>query len=894
MADPQQIALKDEEGVFTVPADQVQDALATGATYATLEDYQKQVWTKQHETTGQEAATAAEGFAQGLVPGAATLESKLLPEAGSIEEQNARRMVNPGIRTTGQVAGSIGQAVGLTALTGGVGEALAGGAEAAEGLGAGAEAAEAVAGGTDAAEAAAAAGGTPGAVSAAADASAAEGPTSLADALLKNKLGGYVQQGVAGAAQGGTNYVNEAELGDHDFNGEALAQEMGLGALFGVGTEAGINVLGEKVLPPVLRKADDVLDAAGQKFKDTFNAISDKVNDLIPGKSAAAMKALEEGAEPVTAETAQTLSSTLDKVGDLAKDMGKAHEAEDGFRIREAQRHLADVPTSQVAPHLEQLSNGVDQAMGQLEQMAQRSNYASNMFKKLTSAKSEFDGAIGAGADSAELHEATLSFKQRVGKIVNEVRGNKGEDAQIIDNLVNHEIYGPATDNLRDAKVWGEAQAGRNNALDAATRQKINSAKQLAKDFGAKELDLDSGKNELYIKPSKILSTMKGDPLANQEKLQHLTDYIEAVKNYANELKTSAGAAGAVVPGGGDLEELLQTVTAARQAGEAYKPVEEVLRGTRQQVPLGLGAIGAAPLAGMAAHAAGLSIPGVAPIVAGIAALRSPVRAMQTFIKIAKTADTAKRVIGSSVRKIFSNAPARVGITAGATSALRGRTVQNVNGASAGADFAKQSKHIGELAADQNRQMNSLATNTSRISDTAPLTTASLQGSAGRQLQVLNAAMPRNPAPSALASENKEWQPNASQLGEWNEIHAAVLKPASYLGKLQDGTASPKVWAALQAAYPAWTQEVASQTMQHLTTHPKLELDPGQKLAASMILGGPISPTVAPDQIAFQQQSFAVTPNPSAGQQKKQTQHGLDKLDIAQRSELGSHMKESA
>jgi hypothetical protein len=61
-----------------------------------------------------------------------------------------------------------------------------------------------------------------------------------------------------------------------------------------------------------------------------------------------------------------------------------------------------------------------------------------------------------------------------------------------------------------------------------------------------------------------------------------------------------------------------------------------------------------------------------------------------------------------------------------------------------------------------------------------------------------------------------------------------------------------------------------------------------------MILGGPVSPTVAPDQVAFQQQSFAVTPNPSAGQQKKQTQHGLDKLDIAQRSELGSQLKEEA
>ena len=312
-------------------------------------------------------------------------------------------------------------------------------------------------------------------------------------------------------------------------------------------------------------------------------------------------------------------------------------------------------------------------------------------------------------ATVAEKHAAVLDFKQDVGEKLFAKGGVANKNEAAIEQIAKQDIWGATADNLKSPQAWGEAQAGRNAALDAATRQKINAAKQVAKDFGAHEIDLNSGKNELYIKPSKVLSSLKGDPLANQEKLSHLTDYLDAAKKYAEEVKTSAGTAGAVVPGGDDLHELLDTITSHRQAGEAYRPVEDLLRQARTQPPVGLGAIGAAPLLGGTLHAAGLGIPGAARL---SGPNRGPAKPGEGYSDLRKDRQDRRHGQAPHWLRCAENllqCPGSSGYHWPVQrSALRGRTVQNVNGASAGADFQKQAKHITELASDQERQMSTI------------------------------------------------------------------------------------------------------------------------------------------------------------------------------------------
>jgi hypothetical protein len=872
---PQQVVLKDPTGaIVTVAPEDAHDALASGYSTTTPEEYQAAVFKAQHETTGQQLGTFAEGVAHAALPWAPAIEQGL--GISTIPEQEARATVNPKLAATGQFVGAGLQAAGVAAATGGIAEALSPAAEAAQG----------VAEGTDAAEAVAAAGSTPAAASAAANTAAVQGPVSLGDAVFNGKVLGYAEQAAAGAAQGGTNYINETELGDHEFNGQSMAAEIGIGALLGVTGQAGINILGEKVLPAVISKADEVLGSVGDKFKTGFTTLSDKVNQLEPGTTAAAWDALFSGAKRPGAKVASDIAEGIDQVGDLLTNAGKAHET--GFRRQEAVRNLADVHATQIEPHLSALSNRIDQALGTAEQ--QFGQDAKYLIKPIAEAKTMLDSVINdVTATVSDKHAALLDFKRDVGSTLFAKRGGVLTDKEAaLKSLLTGDVWGAAADNLKSPQVWGPAQAGRNAALDAVTRQKINAAKQVAKDFGATELDLDSGERELYTKPSRILAALKADPLTSQEKLQHLGEYMDAVKNYMDQVKVSARTAGAEVPGGSELHDLLEHLTAQRAAGQSYAPVTELIKQARTQPPLGLGAAGAAPLAGYAAHALGAGSGVVAPVVAAVAALRSPVKAMQAFSTISKTAAAARGSIGTAVRKVFASGPASAAVVSAALTPLRGRTMQSVTGQASGQDFQRQAKHITALAADQDRQADALAKNTSAISGVAPLTTQAMHQAAVQGLNVLAANVPRNPAPSLIPSENKDWEPSQDQIDKWNDIHNAILKPNSYLDKLADGTATQEAWAALQQAYPAWTREVSSQAMQHLVTHPKLELDEGQKLTASMLLGGPVSPSVAPEQVAFQQMAFVPAPKPNQGHgaRRRPSQHGLDKLNVGERSSL--------
>lgn len=871
MADaPSQIALKNPSGdIVTVPAEQANDALAAGYSTTTPEEYQAAVFKAQHETTGQELGTLAEGVARGALPWAPAIEQGL--GISDIPEQRARATVNPGLSTTGQLVGSGLQAAGVAGAVGALAPA--------------AEAASDVAAGTDAATAAANAGATPAAVSAAASTDALQAPATLSKAL------GYAEQATAGGVQGATGSLNEQELGDHQFNGQALAADIGIGALLGVAGQAGINILGEKVLPAVISKADQALDAAGQKVKEAWFGATAGLSGTTPEKLEGAWQAIKGGAKPFSRDAADAFADGADAAKDQLKKLGPLLENE--YRPAEVAKNIRDVPLETIRSGADGLNNALKQTLVEVQQTGEKLGFSS-VHDAIDSARMKLEAALANPETTGEeFHAVTRKIGTQIGALQSDLKILPGitppDSAALIGKLKS--TYGMVKDNLKDASIWGGEQASRQAALDKSIRQVINTGNQVAKDFGIKEIDPDTGKMDWNFKASKIFNTFKerSDPLANQEKVEHLIDWIDSVKSHVAEIKTSAGTAGAVVPGGSEMSDLLDHLSAQRAAGQAYAPVAALLKQTREQPAWGLGAGGAAPLAGMVAHAAGVSIPGAAALAAPIAAIRSPVKAMQAFATITKTAAAARAAIGSTVRKVFASGPASAAVVGAITTPLRGRTFQSVTGQSAGADFQRQAKNVTALASDQGRQLDALAKNTSTISGVAPLTTQAAHQAAIKGLSVLAQAVPKNPAPSLIQSENKDWEPSQDQLNKWNDLHSAILKPQSYLDRLADGTATPQVWQALQAAYPEWTREVSSQAMQHLTTHPKLELNDNQKLTASMLIGGPVSPSVAPAQIAFQQAAFTPAPKPNQGKgaRSRPTQHGLDKLSIGERLSTG-------
>ena len=926
------------------------------------------------ETTGKQIEAGALGVAHGLIPGAPSAIAAL--GGPSLPEQKALEETHPVTSSIGRFAGAGLQIAGVSALTGGLGELAAPVAGAEEVL-PGAEAAEAVGQGVDAATATDAAGATPGAASQAADAAAAQGPATIEDAQaaatatpggVSKFLGnGYTQQAIAGGAMHGTGYINESELGDHQFNAEALAQQVGIGGLLGLVGEGTINILRETVAPPIIQKAGEALDALKGSASKAFFSASDLVNGLPRGTTEAAGRAIASGAAKMTDEAAEQFAGDANRVGEALSDLGKEHGGADGYRAGSAEKNLADrsrrdvlgnpysspslapealegaAPSASVGIKLEPPSIPRSAAEAALPSKYlndpaafDSERLAKDLLKAPTKIEPAFipgilnpdapglfnvarrieasldnlpgeGGALGVAKDAfskmskvmvnpestaADLHAAALEFKQAIGDsgIYRILRNPllEGTPQWDIAKAIEQRVWVPMKDAMLDETIWGSEQAGRNSAFDAAARQKINAAKQVAKDFGAHELDLDSGKNELYLKPSKIRGAFNGDSLQNGEKLQHLNEYIDAAKNYIKEVQADAGTAGAIPPGGKDLEALLDSVTAQRNAAKAYEPVSDLLRLSRQQAPWGLGAGGAAPLAGYAAHALGGGAGVVAPVVAGVAALRAPVKAMQMYAKISGAAAAAQDAIASGVKRIFNSPIGRTEITAAAVSALRGRTIRDDAG-NGSSTFERQQKNISKLAADDEAQVQALSQNTARLSGVAPTTTLALHMVGLAALQELNAKLPRNPSPSVIPSENKDWKPPPDQLSAWNALHSALLKPTSFLDACADGTASPVVWQSLCKVYPKWCEGVQSAAIDQIAEHPGLTLTTGQKLCTSMILGSPVSPTVSPSLVASQQSMYAAQVQPSAGgMPKKQTQHGMDKLDLGKRSAIGS------
>jgi len=624
----------------------------------------------------------------------------------------------------------------------------------------------------------------------------------------------------------------------------------------------------------VLDKAGDLLDTAGNAAKNAFVKAAEYVNPEAKGKIGPAFDAIMNKARELPETEFKAFG---DNVNDLVHGMDEAGQAHFGkFQPSESEALVKDVPVQNVRQSVGQVADGIDQQLGIIKQRLDSGGGGYSNSKAFGSISNSLDQWKSVIADpestTADILQATRQARRDVD--ASGIFGRSTDDA--LTNDLKTAVRAPLRDTLNNPSIWGAEAAGRNADVNKAFSEWLNAGKNAFGDLGKKEWN-EIGQKEWAADPAKIRNLFTGDQLAKETKLQHLNDYIDKSKAYLDEIKKSAGNAGAVVPGGSDLEDLLKTLTAQKQAAQAYAPISALERA----LPRGGGeSVGGLGVLGYGAHALGLSVPGAGAVTAAYAGLKNPVQTMRMFAKIAGAAEKTQSLINSGVRKVFSSQPARNAVIA----SLRGLTVKSANGASAGSDYAKQAANISQLAADTGRQMKNLSENTSELTNAAPNTSLSAQATAVRALQVLTQNIIKNPAISMLPAENKDWKPNDTQLQAWNELHQAIVDPPSYLQRIANGTADPTIWPKLQQAYPAWTAAVQQATIDHITSHPKLELDPTQALAASMILGAPVSPTVAPEQVSFQQQYYQAMAGAPA---MKPRAKGLDKIDLGSRSAPG-------
>ena len=808
------------------------------------------------------------GAASGVFPGA---NAALAGVGGpSLERQGELHEGNPLAFGIGQGVGNVGQAIGVGALTGGLGE--------------GAELGRLGTLGVQAAK----------------------------DAALFG-------------AQGAQNELNEQSLGDHHFNGEAVVAQAGLGAILGGITAPAIGLAREFIPSPI--------SAAGKALSKVSDSISGLIGNVVPAirsdvDTAAgreflgqAQKAASEGIQGATVKVkndayrglADNLNGSMDTL------YGSSKYLNDTLRPAAAELQIGAHPYEQVQAGVQKyVSSVVDpveavlrnaQDYGKnaaaLEKAAETYGEDSKTYQAVADrigelgpklhpdmvdsglkAISDLKENLAQAGNGFEYHEAIRDFRKTLDGLqrYSEPLGNTAvKSGMAATKSVLEQMATPARQLLLDPATFG-AGADVNKAFNDITSKKINAVKDLVDVFGGKELASESETlaPRYRINPVDLEHVIGSPDKLTSDKgitaLKNFTDMmggqIEAEKNLAQMAHASMTS--------DDLQGLLTKLNSGQdlaKAGSILSKQGSFINGNFK-----------AYLAGGAAHALSGGIPGAFNVGFGAVKagqlLHHPASVIEALGRIKYLADlhTAK------IAKAAADFMQRTGRIAGP---ILGRDVLDSTHFKAGSDsqsrseetdYQKRVSEIRNLASNPTLLENTLAQKTSGMADAAPNTTLAAHASALASLKALDAAIPQPPQQYAI---QEDFKPDPEQMRQFEATYAVATNPLKAIaGSLMEGTTTQGMVALANQIAPQTMAELRRQIGNQMVDKPDRDYSLKQQFGMSMVLGVPVSPATDPAQIMFQQQVLMPSPQPPPPSGGRTRASGLAKLDVAQQSML--------
>jgi hypothetical protein len=147
--------------------------------------------------------------------------------------------------------------------------------------------------------------------------------------------------------------------------------------------------------------------------------------------------------------------------------------------------------------------------------------------------------------------------------------------------------------------------------------------------------------------------------------------------------------------------------------------------------------------------------------------------------------------------------------------------------------YFKRADHIGTLAANPDRFLNTLDSATMPVFPHAPKIASQLQQSAVKGIQFLAS---KRPGPGQQMPLSPKYIPAQSEISQFNHYYDLVEDPIRALDELKTGTLQPSTIETLQAVYPELYGEMQSQIV-HEITNRNNEVPYRQKVLLSMFLG---------------------------------------------------------
>lgn len=829
-----------------IPEADLDDALRLGYRVATPEDVKLEQIKEEYGGIPGAVGAAVTGVARGLTIGGSDY---LLKQLGAEETIRNLELANPGISTVSEGVGMIapaffteGASLGARALAATpAGLAARAGQAAGRAVGARLGAAATTIGGTAARVAA------EGATEAALQGIASE-TTRLA---IDNELSGekIAQIGLKGLTSFGVGGVLGGGLGA----GGALVSKAAQKIPTGLGKEF------EKLVyrthaRKVGKTGDDILQAeqlAQPEIRRRALNAKDELADIAHGKQPAAFGAGESAPGSLVDNLDQKWSngqqaSELIRDTGLKKTLIRRDIADDAdsvlaqraFADQELSQALAEVERMRAAPGTEYGKAGLDMLEADLRRAIVAADEAATKVGK--------DGA-------AELYMALDgTAKRAVGRAVS--RFERVRNPTTADNATA-EVLKPIYERLRlgleNSNVWGGV-GDLQRELNAPLTKAIRSNDMLMQSWYERTgfgVDPTNPWRSGRVASGKAVERNLADAANPGRNLA-----FEALKKHATD-ETAWHDAALKLGDWDDLPAMRDIVVKQTKINE--KILQQLAR-AEETAKAGafLESIGgkADSIMGLAAGAAvGVSNPAFA--------LLAPLASPRMFARGAEL-----------VENIAAGQTGRVGAAVGrATRAIRDTSVAAarrlpVAGAMAG-QFEERSKRVRDLASQAPAVRAALESQTSWLADSAPVTRQAAVNTALRQLEYLNANLPKGLAPSTPFAP--ALPPSRSEVAQWMRRLRAVENPTSILDDLAAGKLTPESIDAVRTVYPETFADIQGQVLDKLTTMEQRGQKPSyaKRVELGLLLGIPTDPTMTPESIAALQAQYQPTEAEAAGPQ---------------------------
>ena len=843
------------------------------------------------------------GAENGLVPfGPNILETVGGPTA---QEQADLQQGNPNAYKAGKIAGTIGQFAAMTAATDGIGDILGLGAKAGE---AGAGVGDAIGDVGQAASDAVSV--SPESEAAAADIGTVQplGTPPVTQSFGKRVLSHMTPDKILRTSlESGTNNVadtiNERELGNPDANGESLLSSFGHGALFGA-VATPLFGLGAEAVPSVVRG----LGTSVAKLADTLQGGLEKVvpklrPDLLSiaeGDQSAITNSLhniyaenEPGAirsrDVQVGRVAQKVANMMNDADDQLQATSKVLNGNGPGSFNQALKNTLDDSSFSIAQP--KLAAWADNTQAQLAQQAELNglnvkpvlNELHNYIVKINSPE------VG---NMLDLHQASRELRQYLDSSSNWASPVATPEIGLVNKLVTT----PMRQNMINPDIWGRDAADLTAKYNAG-HEFLQSQKAFYQRLG-NTTTLEGARptkeaNGIAIKNLFKRLATGDDTQAEGEVNQLFNERLAGLQNYAN-MAEEISKVGDQMYDPKPLVDNLKSISEQKRLG--------VIQASLAKTNIGSGIV-SEMAAGMLGHLAGTAtgIPGLglatAVVKGGYDALRGkPALTAEILGSINKMANKQSKVIANGINSFLSK-----NVVKGVYLASNIKNIEEDNSFKTGSDASLKDKSgVIQRSAEVNNILNNrtalnkiLIDSTKNLSDSGlPLHAQGVQKAALNRLNTLKAVLP-TPNNNILPQDNKN-DINPEQKALINRVYAVVQAPIpTILNGMHNGTLTADQITAAQSSNPQTFSRIQTELQQQILDLPKdTKLNYKQKQMISLVLGGPISPDVNPDQMAFQQQVWNPPTSPDItppGPQKKAKPRttGLDKMNLAKNAAFG-------